>query len=67
MPGALVDTDDDLGIVICNHRLRKMYQAPRELLQPGRPYPDFLRFLAENGYYGKGERACDHESGTQLS
>ena len=32
-----------------------MYRAPRELLQPGRSYPDFLRYLAENGYYGEGE------------
>ena len=26
-----------------------------ELLQPGRPYPHFLRFLAKNGYYGEGD------------
>ena len=31
-----------------------MYIVPPELLQPGRPYPDFLRYLAENGYYGPG-------------
>ena len=55
MPGALVYTDDDLNIVVCNERFREMYQAPSELLQPGRPYPDFLRFLAENGYYGEGD------------
>ncbi len=55
MPGALVHTDDDLNIVICNHRFREMYKAPHELLQPGRPYPDFLRHLAENGYYGEGD------------
>ncbi|HZO01831.1 MAG TPA: adenylate/guanylate cyclase domain-containing protein, partial [Burkholderiales bacterium] len=30
------------------------YIVPPELLQPGRPYPDFLRYLAENGYYGPG-------------
>ena len=32
-----------------------MYRVPKELLQPGRPYPDFLRYLAENGYYGEGD------------
>ena len=32
-----------------------MYPVPRELLQPGRPYPDFLRYLAEHGYYGEGD------------
>src|SRR5688572_23643494 len=55
MPGALVYTDDDLNIVFCNERFREMYGAPRELLQPGRPYPDFLHYLAENGYYGDGD------------
>ncbi|HEX9852587.1 MAG TPA: PAS-domain containing protein [Woeseiaceae bacterium] len=56
MPGALVYTDDDLNIVFCNDRFREMYPAPSELLEPGRPYPQFLRFLAENGYYGQGDR-----------
>ncbi len=55
MPGALVYTDDDLNIVICNNRFKEMYPAPAELLRPGRPYPDFLRYLAENGYYGEGD------------
>jgi adenylate cyclase len=55
MPGALVYTDDDLNIVICNDRFREMYPVPPELLRPGRPYPDFLRFLAEHGYYGPGD------------
>ena len=54
MPGALVYTDDDLNIVFCNERFREMYSAPGELLEPERPYPDFLRYLAENGYHGEG-------------
>jgi class 3 adenylate cyclase len=54
MPGALVYTDDNLSIVTCNDRFKEMYRAPRELLEPGRFYPDFLRYLAENGYYGEG-------------
>jgi hypothetical protein len=41
-----------LNIVFCNERFKEMYSA---LLQAGRPYPDFLRFLAENGYYGAGD------------
>jgi class 3 adenylate cyclase/PAS domain-containing protein len=32
-----------------------MYPVPRDLLAPGRPYPDFLRYLAEHGYYGDGD------------
>ena len=55
MPGALVYTDDNLNIVFCNDRFKEMYQVPEELLQPGRSYLDFLRCLAENGYYGDGE------------
>ena len=55
MPGALVYTDEDLSIVFCNDRFREMYGVPAELLQPGRPYPAFLRYLAENGYYGDGD------------
>jgi class 3 adenylate cyclase/PAS domain-containing protein len=55
MPGALVYTDDDLRIVVCNNRFKEMYIVPQELLQPGRPYADFLRYLAENGYYGEGD------------
>src|SRR6266550_1327870 len=52
MPGALVYTDENLNIVICNDRFAEMYPVPGELLQPGRPYPEFLRYLAEHGYYG---------------
>ncbi len=55
MPGALVYTDENLNIVICNYRFKEMYRVPEKLLQPGRPYPDFLRYLAEHGYYGEGE------------
>jgi class 3 adenylate cyclase/PAS domain-containing protein len=55
MPGALVYTDRDLRIVLCNNRFREMYAVPQGLLQPGRLYSDFLRHLAENGYYGKGD------------
>jgi class 3 adenylate cyclase/PAS domain-containing protein len=55
MPGALAYTDEALNIVLCNDRFAGMYPVPKELLQPGRPYPDLLRYLAENGYYGEGD------------
>ena len=55
MPGALVYTDGNLDIVVCNNRFREMYTAPQELLQPGCHYPNFLRYLARNGYYGEGD------------
>ena len=55
MPGALVYTDENLNVVLCNDRFKELYIVPQELLQPGRPYRDFLRYLAENGYYGAGD------------
>jgi class 3 adenylate cyclase/PAS domain-containing protein len=55
MPGALVYTDEHLNVVFCNDRFKDMYGVPQELLQAGRYYPDFLRYLAVNGYYGKGD------------
>ena len=55
MPGALVYTDRDLNIVFCNDRFSEMYPVPKELLQPEQPYPNFLRYLAEHGYYGEGD------------
>ena len=55
MPGALIYTDEDLNIVFCNDRFREMYPVPVELLRDGRPYPDFLRYLATHGYHGEGD------------
>jgi len=55
MAGALVYTDDDLNIVFCNGRFIDMYPVPKELFTPGRSYVDFLRHLAEHGYYGEGD------------
>lgn len=55
MPGALAYTDENLNFVFCNDRFREMYRVPPELLEPGRPYADLLRHLAERGYYGEGD------------
>ena len=55
MPGALVYTDANLDVVVCNNRFKDLYIVPQELLQPGCPYPAFLRYLAEHGYYGPGD------------
>jgi class 3 adenylate cyclase/PAS domain-containing protein len=55
MPGALVYTDANLDIVICNPRFGEWYPIPAELRQPGQPYSAVLRHLAENGYYGDGD------------
>ena len=55
MPGALAYTDSELNIVLCNQRFVEMYPVPAELFEPGQPYPQFLRYLAEHGYYGDGD------------
>jgi class 3 adenylate cyclase/PAS domain-containing protein len=55
MPGALSYTDERLNLVFCNDRFREMYIVPPELLEPGRPYSDMFRYLAQNGYYGPGD------------
>jgi class 3 adenylate cyclase len=55
MPGALVYTDKNLNVVACNDRFKDMYPVPAGLLQAGQPYPAFLRYLAEHGYYGDGD------------
>ncbi|MEO8304086.1 MAG: PAS-domain containing protein [Betaproteobacteria bacterium] len=55
MPGALAYTDENLNVVVRNERYADMYPVPKELLVPGRPYADFLRFLAKQGYYGDGD------------
>jgi len=57
MPGAVVYTDEDLNIVLCNARFKELYAVPHELLRAGAPYPNFLRHLADHGYYGKGDAA----------
>jgi class 3 adenylate cyclase/PAS domain-containing protein len=54
MPGALVYTDDALNVVVANDRLKDYYTTPRALYEPGRPYPEVFRYLAEQGYYGPG-------------
>jgi PAS domain-containing protein len=53
MPGALVYTDDDLNILFCNDRFREMYPVPSELLQPGRPIPDFCATSPSTGTTAK--------------
>jgi PAS domain S-box-containing protein len=55
MPGAIVYTNEELNLVFCSDRFADISQAPSELLQPGCPYPNYLRYLAEHGYYGEGD------------
>ena len=55
MPGALVYTDARARHRRLQRPLRRDVSGAEEPAAPGRPYPDFLRHLAENGYYGRGD------------
>jgi PAS domain S-box-containing protein len=52
LPGGIVLTDERMNIVIANDRMSEMYGAPADLLEAGRPYADFLRYMGEQGFYG---------------
>ena len=54
IPGAIVHTDENLDIIVCSNHFHELYQVPKELLVVGAHYPNFLAYLASNGYYGPG-------------
>ncbi|MGM0740632.1 MAG: hybrid sensor histidine kinase/response regulator [Pseudomonadota bacterium] len=49
---ALSIYDSDLRLVVCNQRLREMFDLPGWLVTPGARFEDTIRFLAERGDYG---------------
>ena len=55
MPGAIIYTDNELNLILCNDHVAKFDMAAGELLQPGSSYPNYVRYLAEHGYYGEGD------------
>ena len=55
MPGALVYTDDDLTSSSATTASRRCTRRRRRCCSRASQYPDFLRYLAENGYYGEGD------------
>jgi class 3 adenylate cyclase len=55
MPGALVYTDEDLNIVASSAGFAALFDVPSRMLEVGRPYPELVRHLAEQGYSGEGD------------
>src|SRR6056297_1030275 len=49
---ALSIYDSDLRLVVCNQRLREMFDLPGWLVTPGARFEDTIRFLAKRGDYG---------------
>ena len=49
---ALSIYDSDLRLVVCNQRLREMFDLPRWLVTPGADFRDTIHFLATRGDYG---------------
>ena len=47
--------DRDLRLVVWNDRYFELLRLPRELAQVGRPFADFIRFMAQRGDYGPGD------------
>ncbi|WP_291727899.1 PAS-domain containing protein [Leisingera sp. F5] len=48
---ALSIYDNDLRLAVCNRRFQEMFSLPDHLVQPGAPFADTIRFLAEAGEY----------------
>lgn len=52
LPGALVYTDADHRIILCSSRLAELYDAPKELLEVGACYEDFIKYIGKRGDFG---------------
>ncbi|MBD3764715.1 MAG: PAS-domain containing protein [Rhodobacterales bacterium] len=49
---ALSIYDSDLRLALCNARFRTMFDLPPDLVTPGAPFEDTIRFLVLRGEYG---------------
>ena len=49
---ALTIYDSNLMLSVCNSRFAEMFSLPSSLTEPGAPFADTIRFLAERGEYG---------------
>ncbi|MCP5086802.1 MAG: response regulator [Rhodobacteraceae bacterium] len=49
---ALSIYDSDLKLAVCNRRFQEMFNLPEELVTPGSPFDETIRFLARRGDYG---------------
>lgn len=55
MPGAVIYTDANMDIVFASPKFASIYGVPSHFLEPGAHYPNYLMYLAQNGYYGPGK------------
>ncbi|MHC8510005.1 MAG: hybrid sensor histidine kinase/response regulator [Rhodospirillales bacterium] len=55
LPGAMVYVDENLNVVLCSEHYPEVFQAPRQMLEPGAYYPDFIMYLARTGKLGPGK------------
>lgn len=49
---ALSIYDNNLKLVVCNHRFKEMFDLPDRLVRPGAAFADTVRHMAEKGDYG---------------
>ncbi|MCP5076349.1 MAG: response regulator [Rhodobacteraceae bacterium] len=49
---ALSIYDSNLKLAVCNRRFKEMFNLPEELVTPGSPFDETIRFLAKRGDYG---------------
>ena len=52
----VVKYDSDQRLAVWNQRYQDISQLPDELMQPGRPIRELMRFLAPKGHYGEGDQ-----------
>ncbi|MBP2316692.1 PAS-domain containing protein [Azospirillum soli] len=55
MSDAVSAFDADMRLVVWNGRYVEMFGLPAELVVPGRPFSDLIRFTVERGDYGPGD------------
>ena len=57
LPGAIIYTDADMDIVFASPKFAEVYGVPSHFLEAGAHYPNYLMYLAQNGFYGPGKTA----------
>jgi PAS domain S-box-containing protein len=51
----LVAYDNDLRLILCNHRFKELLEIPDEVLQPGSQFQELLRFYVQRQEFGPGD------------
>jgi len=64
--GGLIILDAELSIVTANKLSAPLLDVPENLVTPGAPFSDFVRFAAERGDYGDGDVDAHYERAMDL-